>query len=66
LTELVDKTKSFTDATIYARLAGKRDFEAVVRHYEQKISDKDMKERFARVADVCRREIPPVDGSEPA
>jgi hypothetical protein len=65
-TELVEKTRSITSATIYARLAGKMDFETVVRHYEQRIQDKDVKERYARLADICRREIHPVNGSEPA
>jgi hypothetical protein len=61
-------------ATIYARLSGKRDFEAVVHHFEQfmdkarKVHEKyfGCEKEYAQVVDVCRNHLQPVDGSEPA
>jgi hypothetical protein len=58
------------NALIYARLAGKRDFEAVVRRFEQFIDThekySDKKEAFARIAEACRKCLFPINGSEPA
>jgi hypothetical protein len=58
------------NALIYARLAGKRDFAEVVRRFERFIDthDKysDQKETFARIVEACRKNLLPVDGSEPA
>jgi hypothetical protein len=56
----------FVLTTIYARLAGKRDFEAVVRHFEQTIETDDGRKKFSQVVDVCRNHLQPVNGSEPA
>jgi hypothetical protein len=58
------------NAMIYARLAGKRDFEAVVRRFEQFIDTHEdyssAKKKYAEVVDICRRHLQPVNGSEPA
>jgi hypothetical protein len=56
----------FVLTLIYARLAGKRDFEAVVRHFEQTIKTDDERKKISQVVDVCRNHLQPIDGSEPA
>jgi hypothetical protein len=56
----------FVLTPIYARLAGKRDFEAVVRHFEQIIETDKGRKKFSQVVDVCRNHLQPVNGSEPA
>jgi hypothetical protein len=53
-------------ATIYARLAGKRDFEAVVKGFGQSIETDKERKKYATVVDVCRNHLQPVNGSEPA
>jgi hypothetical protein len=53
-------------AELYARLAGKRDFEAVVRRFDRDWEDPKNKERSEQITDLIRREIHPVNGSEPA
>jgi hypothetical protein len=58
------------NALIYARLAGKMDFEAVVRRFAQFIDThekySDKKEEYAKIAEACRRYLLPMNGSEPA
>jgi hypothetical protein len=53
-------------ATIYARLAGKRDFEEVIRRYKPLLDADVERKYYARVVDACRNDLQAVDGSEPA
>jgi hypothetical protein len=68
--EIVDKLFKATRvpvwAPIYARLSGKRDFEAVVRRFESPTDTDEHRKIDALVVDVCRNHLQPVDGSEPA